>query len=96
MSLASIETPGLFPIVHLSRVECLQVDSLVRGQYVYKSAWTPLTDKMCQSNLWEDNKHDKYVVNNQLYQHLKEDVHIKGVIKNKLIFLNVWQNFNIY
>ena len=45
---ASIQTPRLFPIVHLSRVEwqvlCTSVyefDNVVRGQHVYKSAWTP-------------------------------------------------------
>ena len=40
-----------------------EFDSEVRSQHVHKSAWTPLTDKMCKCILWEDNKHDKYAVN---------------------------------
>ena len=46
-------------------------DNVVRGQHVYESAWTPLTDKTCKCIMQEDNKCDKYAVNNQLYQHLK-------------------------
>ena len=38
-------------------------DSMVRGQHVYKSAWTPLTDKMHKCiPVWEDNECDKYTV----------------------------------
>ena len=48
-----------------------EFDSVVRGQHVYKSACTPLTNKMRKCILWEDNKRDKYAVNNQLYQHPK-------------------------
>ena len=43
-----------------------EFDSLDRGQYIYKSAWTPLTDKALKCILQEDNKHDKYAVNDQL------------------------------
>ena len=39
-------------------------DNVVRGQRVYKSAWTPLTDKTRKCILREDNEHDKYTVNN--------------------------------
>ena len=46
-------------------------DNIVRGQYVYKSAWTPLIDRICKCILQEDNDCDKYGVNNQLYQHQK-------------------------
>ena len=36
--------------------------------------------------LWEDNKRDKYAVNNRLYPSIqKEDAHIERDIKNKLI-----------
>ena len=49
-----------------------EFDNVVRGQHIYKSAWTPLTDKMAHKCiLWEDNEHDKYAINNQLYQHPK-------------------------
>ena len=48
-----------------------EFDNVVIGQHVYKSAWTPFTDKTHKCILREDNKHDKYAVNNQLYQHPK-------------------------
>ena len=48
-----------------------EFNNVVRGQYIYKSAWTPLTDKMRKCTLREDNEHDKYPVNNQLYQRPK-------------------------
>ena len=48
-----------------------EFDNLVRGQHVYKSAWTPLTDKTRKCILREDNERDKYAFNNQLYQHSK-------------------------
>ena len=71
------EPQHLFPIVYLSRVEwhldastsVYEFDNVVRGQRVYKSAWTPLTDKTCKYILWEDNEHDKYAVNDPLKQH---------------------------
>ena len=37
-------------------------DSVVRG----KSAWTPFTNKMHKCTLQEDNKCDKYAVNDRL------------------------------
>ena len=48
-------------------------DNIVRGQHIYKSAWTPLhvIDRICKCILREDNECDKYAVNNQLYQHQK-------------------------
>ena len=45
--------------------------NVVRGQHVYKNAWTPLTDITHKWILREDNEHDKYTVNNRLYQHTK-------------------------
>ena len=39
---------------------------MVGNHNIYKSVWTPLTDKMCKCIVQEDNKHDKYTVNNQL------------------------------
>ena len=52
-------------------ISVYEFDNVVRGQHVYKSAWIPLTDKMCKCMLQEDNECDKYAVNNQLYQHSK-------------------------
>ena len=43
-----------------------EFDDVVRGQHIYKSVWTPLTDNTHKCILQEDNKHDKYTVNNQL------------------------------
>ena len=43
-----------------------EFDSVVRAYHVYKSARTPLTDKTRKCILWEDNKRDKYTVNNRL------------------------------
>ena len=48
-----------------------EFDNMVRGQHVYKSAWISLTDKTRKCILREDNEHDKYTVNNRLYQHPK-------------------------
>ena len=50
-----------------------EFDNVVGGQHVYKSAWTPLTNKMCKCILQEDNGRDKYAVKNRLYQHPKEE-----------------------
>ena len=65
MSPPSIQTWCLFPIIHLSGIEwqvlvpvCYEFGNVVRGQHVYKSAWTPLTDKSRKSILQEDNEHD--------------------------------------
>ena len=44
-----------------------EFENMVRGQHVYKSAWTPLTDKTRKCMLQEDNEHIKYTVNNRLY-----------------------------
>ena len=63
-----------------------EFDNVIRGQHVYKSAWTPLTDKTCKCILQEDSERDKYAVNNRLYQHQKEDAHIKRDIENKLMY----------
>ena len=49
-----------------------ELDNVVRGQHIYKSAWTPLTDKTARKCiLREDNERDKYAVNNRPYQHPK-------------------------
>ena len=43
-----------------------EFDSVVRSQHVYKSAWTPLTDKLHKYILWEDNECDKYAAKDWL------------------------------
>ena len=40
-----------------------EFDNVVRGQHVYKSAWTLPTDKTRKCMLREDNNHGKYAVN---------------------------------
>ena len=45
-------------------ISVYEFDNVVRGQHVYKSAWTPLTDRTRKYILLEDNEHDKYTVNN--------------------------------
>ena len=47
-----------------------EFDSVVRGQHVYKSVWTSLTDwcsKTCKCiPVRKDNKRDKYTINDRL------------------------------
>ena len=47
-----------------------EFDSVVRGQHVYKSVLTSLTDrcgKTCKCiPMWEDNERDKYAINDRL------------------------------
>ena len=78
MSPASIETPAF--IFYCSPVQgrmagastsVYEFDNMVRGQHVYKSAWSPLTDKTRKCILREDNEHVKYTENNKLYQYPK-------------------------
>ena len=45
-------------------------DSVVRGQHVYKSVWTSLTDWCSKTSkcipVYEDDECDKYAVNDRL------------------------------
>ena len=43
-------------------------DSVVRGQHVFKSVWTLLTNKTHKLIMLEDNKRGKYAANDRLYQ----------------------------
>ena len=47
-----------------------EFDSVVRGQHIFKSVWTSLTDwcsKTCKwTPVWEDNERDKYTINDWL------------------------------
>ena len=73
--------------------------SVVSNQYEYKSVWTSLTDKTCKSNMWEGNKCNKYIVNDQLFDIQIEDAHLlhfKRDVENELIFLNILHNLNIH
>ena len=78
MSPASIKTPSF--ISYCSPVQgrmagastsVYEFENMVRGQHVYNSAWSPLTDNMRKYILWEDNECDKYTENNKLYQYPK-------------------------
>ena len=47
-----------------------EFDSVVRGQHVYKSIWTPLTDWCSKTHkctpVREDDERDKYAINDRL------------------------------
>ena len=44
-----------------------EFDSVVRGQHIYKSVWTSLTDWCSKTRKYmEDDEHDKYAMNDQL------------------------------
>ena len=49
------------------RTSVYEFDSMIRGQYVYKSVWTSLTDWCSKTRkciqVWEDDEHDKYTIN---------------------------------
>ena len=73
--------------------------SVVSGKYEYKSVWISLTDKTCTCNMWEENKCNKYIVNDQLFNIQIKDahlLHIKRDVENELIFLNILHNLNIH
>ena len=78
MSLTSIQTPAFISYCLPAQgrmagtsTSVYKFVNVVRGQHVYKSARTPLTDKTRKCILREDNEHDNYTVNNRLYQHPK-------------------------
>ena len=73
MSPVSIQTPAFISYCSPRQgrmagasTSVYEFDSQDRGQHIYKSAWTPLTDKALKCILQEDNKRDKYAVNDQL------------------------------
>ena len=47
-----------------------EFDSVFRGQHVYKCVWTSLTDWCNKTHkciqVWEDDKCDKYAINDRL------------------------------
>ena len=57
-------------------ISVYKFDSVVRGQHVYKSVWTSLTDWCSKTRkcilMQEDDEHDKYAIKDRLWQHLKE------------------------
>ena len=77
MSAASVWTPAL--ISYSSPVQgrmagastsVYKFDSVVRGQHVYKSVWTSLTDWCSKTRkcipVREDDERDKYAINDRL------------------------------
>ena len=58
--------------------------SVVSGKYEYKSAWISLTDKTCKCIMWEGNKCNKYMVNDQLLNILIEDPHLSYISREML------------
>ena len=56
-------------------------DSLIRGFHVYKGIWTPVLDELLNTQIEEDNEHDKHAV---------------AVIKNETIVGHVpWENAKV-
>ena len=53
-----------------------EFDGVVRGQHVYKSVWTSLTDWCSKTRkcipVQEDDERDKYAIKDRLWQHPKE------------------------
>ena len=47
-----------------------EFDSVVRGQDIYKSVWTSLTDWCSKTRkwipVWKDDERDKYTINDRL------------------------------
>ena len=77
MSLTSIQTPVLIsyclPVqgkMAGASTSVYEFESVVRGQHIYKSVWTSLTDWCSKTRkcirVWEDDKHDKYAINDWL------------------------------
>ena len=77
MSPASIGTPALIsyclPVqgrMAGASTSVYEFDNVVRGQHVYKSVWTSLTDWYSKTHkcipVWEDDERDKPAINNRL------------------------------
>ena len=49
--------------------------------------WTPLTDKTHKYIMWEDNKCNKLIVNDRMWQYPKEDAHMKEMLRIRSFFL---------
>ena len=68
-----------------------EFDSMFRGQQVYNSVWTSLTDWCSKTHkctpVREDDEHDKYAITIDCSNIQKGDANIKRDIQNKLIFL---------
>ena len=67
-----------------------EFDSVVRGQHIYKSVWTLLTDWYSKTHkcipVREDNERIKYAINVDCSNIRKGDANIKRDIENKLMF----------
>ena len=66
MSPASIQILGFISYCSTVQGRMAGANTIVyefgRGQHIYESLWSPLTDKT-HKIMWEDNKCDKYAVN---------------------------------
>ena len=75
---------------------------MVRGQHVYKSVWTSLTDRWCSKTrkCTPVGPEMMNVINTlqtiDCSNIRKGDANMKRDIENKLIFLNVWHHFKVY
>ena len=72
-----------------------EFDSVFRGQDVYRSVWTSLTDWCSKTRKWipvqKDDERDIHTINDRLCSNIRKgDANIKKDIENKLIFLNIW------
>ena len=70
MSLVSIQTLAFVSYCSLVQgriaggsTSVYEFDSMVRSQHIYKSAWTPLTNKTHKCIQWQDNRCDKCAIN---------------------------------
>ena len=72
---------------------------MARGQDVYKSVWTSLTDWCSKTRkcipVRDDGEHDEYAIDHRYSNIRKGDANTKRDIKNKLIFLNVWHHLKV-
>ena len=81
-----------------------EFDSVVRGQHVYKSVWTSLTDWCSKTPsktrkcipVWKMTNVINMLYNIDCSNIRKRDANIKRDIENKLIFLIVWHDFKVY
>ena len=59
-------------------------NSVVRGQYIFRSVRTPLTDETRKFIMPKDNKHGQYAVIINCSHIRKDDTHIKRDIEKSL------------
>ena len=77
-----------------------EFDSVVRGQHIYKSVWTSLTDWCIKTHKcipWcvKTTNMINTLQTMDCSNIQKENANIKRDIESKLIFLNIWHHFKI-